>query len=259
MMKNFINILHTRREVIFLFSFFLLFIQISSAQRVDTSSTGDCDGDMILTSVDKDDDNDGILDKTERSTIQDIFGVPAIGLPGISADIEIHRSTSNETNSANQSSVITSDGSPVSSIQPDNVAFNSGGPGMDDDQKSDIEELVTCGLMNSMTISSDDQWLGSPSSMGSFLSSDVQSHNYLSARKSDDKEQHLYLDPAIEDPISLLSTQWHDDTFHLFSHGAPGILNINGKWLNKYEISIWLKENVNIQKFSHINIYGCEF
>jgi len=46
-----------------------------------------------------------------RSTIQDIFGVPAIGLPVISADIEIHRSTSNDTNSANQSTVITSDGS----------------------------------------------------------------------------------------------------------------------------------------------------
>ncbi len=59
--------------------------------------------------------------------------------------------------------------------------------------------------------------------------------------------------------VSNLKSKEEDGTFHLFSHGRPGELLINGKWLNAVELAQWLQKNKLLQKVSHINIYGCNF
>lgn len=53
--------------------------------------------------------------------------------------------------------------------------------------------------------------------------------------------------------------QGKQGTFHLFSHGRPGELYLNGKWLNAFELAIWLRSKVNASKITYINIYGCNF
>lgn len=45
--------------------------------------------------------------------------------------------------------------------------------------------------------------------------------------------------------------------FHIFSHGKPGELFINGKWLEKEKILYFLKDKIKEQK--ELLIYGCEF
>ncbi|GAA3576464.1 DUF4347 domain-containing protein [Snuella lapsa] len=50
-------------------------------------------------------------------------------------------------------------------------------------------------------------------------------------------------------------------TYHVFSHGKPGELFINGDWLNSFEIERFLKSRIQGLKsaINHINIYGCNF
>ncbi|MCB9261801.1 MAG: DUF4347 domain-containing protein [Flavobacteriales bacterium] len=45
--------------------------------------------------------------------------------------------------------------------------------------------------------------------------------------------------------------------FHLFSHGRPGELLVNGQWMDAHQIAEFLQPQV--KKSTHINIYGCEF
>lgn len=45
--------------------------------------------------------------------------------------------------------------------------------------------------------------------------------------------------------------------FHIFSHGRPGELFINGQWLEKEKILYFLKDKIKDQK--ELLIYGCEF
>ncbi|CAG5010599.1 hypothetical protein DYBT9275_04770 [Dyadobacter sp. CECT 9275] len=48
-------------------------------------------------------------------------------------------------------------------------------------------------------------------------------------------------------------------TYHLFSHGRPGKLLINGKWLDAKGIVTFLKNQTDVSRFQRVNIYGCEF
>lgn len=58
---------------------------------------------------------------------------------------------------------------------------------------------------------------------------------------------------------NALKSKTQDHTFHLFSHGRPGELFIDGKWLNAPELFAWFQKNGYLQKVSHLNIYGCHF
>jgi hypothetical protein len=59
------RLLHTTfKNRLLLFALFIIPF-ISSAQCIDPSDTGDCDGDLVLNLEDLDDDNDGILDTDE--------------------------------------------------------------------------------------------------------------------------------------------------------------------------------------------------
>ncbi|MEN9548906.1 MAG: hypothetical protein RIR12_1497 [Bacteroidota bacterium] len=77
------------------------------------------------------------------------------------------------------------------------------------------------------------------------------------------KRQNLFIDKSVVSLFSnssLIEGGANDDasTFHLFTHGRPGELHIENKWLNAEEIAIWLKKNVAMS-FSKLAIYGCEF
>jgi len=54
------------------------------------------------------------------------------------------------------------------------------------------------------------------------------------------------------------STDVHS-AFQLFSHGKPGELLINGKWLQKEEIATWLNQTDFLKQKEQLNIYGCNF
>ena len=47
--------------------------------------------------------------------------------------------------------------------------------------------------------------------------------------------------------------------FHLFSHGRPGQLLINGQWLAAPEIAAWLRQSGLPEGTEQLNLYGCEF
>ena len=49
------------------------------------------------------------------------------------------------------------------------------------------------------------------------------------------------------------------EIFHLFSHGRPGELLINGQWKDAKAIALWFKENNPTSNFKYLNIYGCNF
>ncbi|EDP95696.1 probable aggregation factor core protein MAFp3, isoform C [Kordia algicida OT-1] len=57
------------QKVILLLIFGVFSINTSLAQCADTSPTGDCDSDTVQNGVDLDDDNDGILDDSEKSYV----------------------------------------------------------------------------------------------------------------------------------------------------------------------------------------------
>ncbi len=50
------------------------------------------------------------------------------------------------------------------------------------------------------------------------------------------------------------------NAFHLFSHGRPGELLINGQWLDAKQIAQWLTNEQRIKStVQQINLYGCNF
>ncbi|WGH75481.1 DUF4347 domain-containing protein [Tenacibaculum tangerinum] len=62
---------------------------------------------------------------------------------------------------------------------------------------------------------------------------------------------------------------WETQSFHLFTHGRPGELLINGQWLKKEEIAKFVHRQLSTRALSGVeaynyqpttvNIYGCEF
>ncbi|WP_145990346.1 DUF4347 domain-containing protein [Psychroflexus sp. MES1-P1E] len=81
------------------------------------------------------------------------------------------------------------------------------------------------------------------------------------------KTDTYYIDKDVVLPevLSKAINNQNEGVFHLFTHGKPGQLFINGKWLEKEAIAFFL-----IEQFSHpfgemsegqsgVNIYGCNF
>jgi hypothetical protein len=71
-----------------------------------------------------------------------------------------------------------------------------------------------------------------------------------------------YVDSALLSPeiLAEASAQRADEgTFHLFSHGQPGQLLLDGEWKNAQQIAAWLNSTKYLQNKSHLNIYGCNF
>ncbi|MCK5538932.1 MAG: DUF4347 domain-containing protein, partial [Bacteroidales bacterium] len=74
----------------------------------------------------------------------------------------------------------------------------------------------------------------------------------------------IFIDETVQQPQTILNVINKSDqfeTFNIFSHGRPGELFIEGKWLNKIEIAQWLhsKKQFNNSNSAQLNIYGCEF
>ncbi|MBI1225087.1 MAG: DUF4347 domain-containing protein [Bacteroidetes bacterium] len=72
----------------------------------------------------------------------------------------------------------------------------------------------------------------------------------------------VYVDEAINAPSSILTAVQQvngcKEIFHLFSHGRPGELYLNGEWKTAEKIAAFIKPLL-ARDFKHLNIYGCEF
>jgi len=75
-----------------------------------------------------------------------------------------------------------------------------------------------------------------------------------------------FVDASVSDKQTILDALCESGTsstktFQLFTHGKPGQLLINGKWLNKEEIVNFINQNQAVygQQLTAINIYGCNF
>jgi uncharacterized repeat protein (TIGR01451 family) len=76
------------------------------------------------------------------------------------------------------------------------------------------------------------------------------------------KEVNSFFDAAIEDAEILVPiASKESEYFHLFSHGKPGQLFINGIWMDKNAIATFLTKEIGLlsREFEAINIYGCDF
>ncbi|WP_241273995.1 DUF4347 domain-containing protein [Belliella calami] len=72
----------------------------------------------------------------------------------------------------------------------------------------------------------------------------------------------IYIDEKVEGKsqiTSKISPIKDSDTIYLFSHGKPGQLLLENRWMDSDEIIVWLRGNFSLKKIKHINIYGCEF
>ena len=70
----------------------------------------------------------------------------------------------------------------------------------------------------------------------------------------------LYIDDALPD-VHLLRqavTNVDDEAFHLFSHGRPGRLLLDGRWRAAPQIVAWISDGRLAGK-TRLHIYGCEF
>jgi hypothetical protein len=69
-----------------------------------------------------------------------------------------------------------------------------------------------------------------------------------------------YIDASLKDAHLLKNALPQDDLgFYLFSHGRPGELLINNKWLDAPAIKNWLQKNELLQNKEYLYIYGCYF
>ncbi|MCP4091530.1 MAG: DUF4347 domain-containing protein, partial [Gammaproteobacteria bacterium] len=78
-----------------------------------------------------------------------------------------------------------------------------------------------------------------------------------------ENQKNYFVDQSLNSRQSLqTAVQQHtgENTYHLFSHGRPGQLLINGQWLNAKQISDWFtEEQLNNSTTQQLNIYGCNF
>jgi hypothetical protein len=82
----------------------------------------------------------------------------------------------------------------------------------------------------------------------------------------DCKEKNVFIDAQLADPNILAQVGiTNKSSLHLFTHGRPGELFIDGKWLGKEEIASFIKKTFNLKEGtassgqSGLNIYGCSF
>jgi len=59
--------------------------------------------------------------------------------------------------------------------------------------------------------------------------------------------------------LSKAINNQNEEIFHLFTHGKPGQLLINDKWLEKEAIAQFINLEFKIQNLEFLNIYGCNF
>ncbi|MEO0341278.1 MAG: DUF4347 domain-containing protein, partial [Bacteroidota bacterium] len=72
----------------------------------------------------------------------------------------------------------------------------------------------------------------------------------------------LFIDQEIKDAETLQSALLCEEaksTFHLFTHGQPGALWIEGSWKNAPQIASWLQQRSYLDDKLQLNIYGCNF
>lgn len=73
-----------------------------------------------------------------------------------------------------------------------------------------------------------------------------------------DEPNRYYVDAAVKD-LPLQRGMCKETVFHLFSHGKPGFLLLEGQWRNSHEIAEWLGNKDFLKAKKHLNIYGCNF
>ncbi len=71
----------------------------------------------------------------------------------------------------------------------------------------------------------------------------------------------VHIDRALPDHevLSRAVDNGSREVIHLFTHGKPGSLLIEGEWLDAVGIKNWIQEKFQIQDYSRLNIYGCNF
>lgn len=88
----------------------------------------------------------------------------------------------------------------------------------------------------------------------------VFSNNLLQQKAS---SPNFYLADGIKDGDKLAevinAAKRPKTTFHLFSHGKPGALLLEGSWRKPKEIIAWLHRHIPLHQYEHLNIYGCNF
>ncbi|MFV0566041.1 MAG: DUF4347 domain-containing protein [Flavobacteriaceae bacterium] len=82
--------------------------------------------------------------------------------------------------------------------------------------------------------------------------------------KSPAPSNALFVDSALHDKQIITKAYNNfktENTYHLFSHGKPGMLFINNKWYNAPQIAAFIKMKVEGlgKTIKAINIYGCNF
>lgn len=75
------------------------------------------------------------------------------------------------------------------------------------------------------------------------------------------KTDTYYIDKDVVQPevLSKAINNQNEGVFHLFTHGKPGQLLINDKWLKKEAIAQFINLEFKIQNLEFLNIYGCNF
>ncbi|WP_157136663.1 DUF4347 domain-containing protein [Galbibacter orientalis] len=80
---------------------------------------------------------------------------------------------------------------------------------------------------------------------------------------SKSSSETVYIDIAVKksDSFLVINKNLDSRTYHLITHGRPGQLLIEGKWLNAEQITDFLKPKIQNSEFKiqNLNIYGCEF
>jgi hypothetical protein len=107
-------------------------------------------------------------------------------------------------------------------------------------------------------------FLNASVSAASFASIDTKGEGSLKEKSLTPKvtklEKSYFIDQHVDEPqtiVAQLSLSEDSGIYHLVSHGRPGELLINGKWLDEEEIVDWIKSKGLNKK--ELYIYGCEF
>jgi hypothetical protein len=90
---------------------------------------------------------------------------------------------------------------------------------------------------------------------------DVDPMNSLCEETAYSINSSVYVDRSIRDPKVLYRAVQNssEDTVHIFTHGKPGSLLIDGVWLDAVGVQNWLQNNFEIENYTRLHIYGCNF
>jgi hypothetical protein len=82
------------------------------------------------------------------------------------------------------------------------------------------------------------------------------------ANDNSGSEAGVYVDTSVADGYRLEQAalaQGLDGTLHVFTHGRPGELPIDGKWFGGDALSAFLRDQLDATGARRINLYGCNF